>query len=772
MRYNQFIELVIFRKETGLPMLFQDRLIQFVVASLALYSFALADDPTDLKSIRGDLASLSIQVVDQRIEELTDEQAGKVVSDLVAIVDSGRHPVAWTAINRLARTNINQPSEQTKAIKCFVKQLDHTELAYRMAATDGLIHLGQVAIDHVEPLLESQSHLQRSAAIVILDRLKAIGTDKLTALMQDPSPRIRYAALEAMKHPLNSVDTIIPLVEDKEAAIALRAMAIVSQQSRELKDSSKVITALSKALGREVLKKDACIALARLGKRSQIAIPSIIRASPEGTIRDFGFDDVGEVAINHIGPADLGALDELIELLGSENLTTRLLAAKAIAQLGPAASKAAPKLFGRATQDLRLLVEQRKKEKEDDDRRQVLPNYYPSVDACTVAYYRVSEDIEMLLPILDEGTVYFADYNFFAHESTRYPDRRGGDCLANRLVVACLERLNKNSSLQAIERLAHFVQPDVALSVRMFDALKSATVEEQKTIAAILAGSLSANTPEHEATMCQLAESKVLGQYQFIAVARRLQFRSQSTLDFLERALKEENEFPPTEVVSAWMELSPDQDRATKFLLDESHYSRRAICESTVAIGIYNEMIVDFLGEVLSDQDYWTKFYAIQALGKGKSQSKSQSARLSSLLSKTILKSKNETRELEFALRIALFQIERDRDILTPMLANLKDMDVYTRRSRLKSIAELGPDALPWLDQVLEEMERVIDTREADLPEDANEYKSWMELALRTTSDKAGDRVVELQNSEDALISDAAKEVMRRFENSRPGEKK
>ncbi len=751
---------------------FQDRLLKFVLASLAVFSFALADEPTELKSIRSDLASPSIKVVDQKIEELTDEQAGKFVSELVAIVDSSRHPVAWTAINRLAKTNIKQPSEQVKAIKCFVKQLDHPDLAYRIAATDGLIHLGPISIDQVEPLLESPSNLQRSAAIVILGRWKALGTDKLMALMRDPSPRIRYAALEAMKHNLNSVDKILALVEDEEPAIALQAMAIVSRLSRDLKDSSKVVAALSKALGREVLKKDACIALARLGKRSQSAIPAIVRASPEGTISGFGFDDVGEVAINHIGPADIGALDELIELLGSENLTTRLLAAKAIAHLGPAASKAAPKLLEMAAQDLRLLVEQRKQEKENDVRRQAQPNYYPSVDACIVAHYRVSEDIEVLLPFLDEGTVYFAGYDFFAHESSRFPERRGGDFLANRLVVACLDRSDKTSNLKAIERIAYFVQPDEALSLRMVNALKSASVEEQKIFAAILAGCLSFKTPEHEATMCQLAESKVLDQRRFIAVARRLQFRSQSTLELLERALKEDNEYPSTEVVSAWMELSPDQNKATKFLLDESHFSPRAICESTVATGIYNEMIVDFLGKVLSDQDYWTKFYAIQALGKGKSHSKSQSSRLRSLLSVTISTSKQKTRELEFALRVALFQIERNPEILTPMLTDLKGMRVYLRRSGLKSIAELGPDALLWLDEFLEEMERVIDTREANLPEDANEYKRWMELALRTTSDKARNRVVEFQSSEDALISDAAKEVMRRIENPRPGETK
>ena len=751
---------------------FQDRLLKFVLASLAVFSFALADEPTELKSIRSDLASPSIKVVDQKIEELTDEQAGKFVSELVAIVDSSRHPVAWTAINRLAKTNIKQPSEQVKAIKCFVKQLDHPDLAYRIAATDGLIHLGPISIDQVEPLLESPSNLQRSAAIVILGRWKALGTDKLMALMRDPSPRIRYAALEAMKHNLNSVDKILALVEDEEPAIALQAMAIVSRLSRDLKDSSKVVAALSKALGREVLKKDACIALARLGKRSQSAIPAIVRASPEGTISGFGFDDVGEVAINHIGPADIGALDELIELLGSENLTTRLLAAKAIAHLGPAASKAAPKLLEMAAQDLRLLVEQRKQEKENDVRRQAQPNYYPSVDACIVAHYRVSEDIEVLLPFLDEGTVYFAGYDFFAHESSRFPERRGGDFLANRLVVACLDRSDKTSNLKAIERIAYFVQPDEALSLRMVNALKSASVEEQKIFAAILAGCLSFKTPEHEATMCQFAESKVLDQRRFIAVARRLQFRSQSTLELLERALKEDNEYPSTEVVSAWMELSPDQNKATKFLLDESHFSPRAICESTVATGIYNEMIVDFLGKVLSDQDYWTKFYAIQALGKGKSHSKSQSSRLRSLLSVTISTSKQKTRELEFALRVALFQIERNPEILTPMLTDLKGMRVYLRRSGLKSIAELGPDALLWLDEFLEEMERVIDTREANLPEDANEYKRWMELALRTTSDKARNRVVEFQSSEDALISDAAKEVMRRIENPRPGETK
>ena len=761
---------------------FQVRLMKFALASLAVFSFALADEPTDLESIRSDLASTSIKVVDRKIEELTDLQASKVVSELVAIVDAGRHPVAWTAIHRLARTDLKLPSEQVKAIKCFVKLLDHPEHAYRIAATDGLIHLGPIAIDQVEPLLKSPSNLQRTSAVVILGRLKAISSEELNTLMQDPSPRIRYAALEAMKHNLKSVDAILPLIEDEEAAIALHAMSIVCRESRHIEDSSKVVAALSKSLGREVLKKDACIALARLGKRSQSAIPAIVRASPEGTISGFGFDDVGEVAINHIGPADIGALDELIGLLESENRNTRILAAKAIAHLGPAASKAAPKLLEMAAQDLRLLVEQRKKEKENDVRRQAQPNYYPSVDACVVAHYRVSEDIEVLLPFLDEGTVYFADYDFFTFETSRYPDRRGGDYLANRLVVACLDRSNKTSKQKAIERLAYFVQPDEALSLQMIDALKSASVEEQKLFAAILAGSLSTNTAEHEAAMCQLAESKVLGQDQFIAVARRLQFRSQSTLDVLERALKERSEYPSAKVVSAWMELSPDQDLATKFLLDESHFSPRAICESTIATGIYNARIVDFLGDVLSDQDYWTKFRAIEALGKGKSHSKSQSSRLRSLLSVTISTSKQKTRELEFALRIALFEIERDPEILTPMLAELKGMRVYLRRSGLKSIAELGPDALPWLDEVLEEMEQVIDTREADpspavsvsrrdspFPKDAKEYKSWMELALKTTSVKARIRVVELQNSEDALISDAAKEVMRRFENPRPG---
>ena len=173
---------------------------------------------------------------------------------------------------------------------------------------------------------------------------------------------------------------------------------------------------------------------------------------------------------------------------------------------------------------------------------------------------------------------------------------------------------------------------------------------------------------------------------------------------------------------------------------------------------------MDFLGDVLSDSDYWSKFCAIQALGKGKVQSKSQSMRLSSLLAETILISKQKTRELELALRIALFQIERKPDILNPVFADLNGMDANIRRHRLRLIAELGPDALPWLDEVLEEMERVIDTKEADLREDGKEYESWMEFALRTTSERARNRVVELQNSEDALVSDSAKVVMHRFE--------
>jgi hypothetical protein len=114
MGYNRFIELIIYRKETGLPMPFQERLIKFVLASIAVFSCALADDSKDLKSIRSDLASTSIKVVDQKIEELTDVQAGKVVPELVAIVDSGRHPIARTAINRLAKTD-----EQLRVRRCW-----------------------------------------------------------------------------------------------------------------------------------------------------------------------------------------------------------------------------------------------------------------------------------------------------------------------------------------------------------------------------------------------------------------------------------------------------------------------------------------------------------------------------------------------------------------------------------------------------------------------------------------------------------------------------
>ena len=739
----------------------------FVLTFFIIFSCAIVADSDELETIRMALSSTSVKMVDQKIEDLTDLQVSKVLSELIAIVDSSRHPVAWTAMNRLTRTEIKRPSEQVMAIECFVKQLDHPEHAYRIAAIDGLIHLGPIAIDQVNSLLESPSILQRSAAVVILDRLNALSTDQLTALMQDPSSRIRYAALEATKRNHNSVDAILSLVEDEETAIALKAMSILSRNFRQIEDPSKVVAVLSKALGREVLKKDACIALARLGKKSQSAIPAIVRASPDERIGDFGFDDVGDVVLNHIGPADIGALDELIELLGSENLTTRTLAAKAISKLGPSASKSAVKLLEVAEQDLRLLDEQEKQSEDNDNHRQVRPNYDASVDACIVAHYRVSQDFDVLIHFLEKDNVFIPVSDCFADENSGNPDKQNRDRLANRLMVAFLERPKSKSSLEAIARIADLVQPDEALSLRLISALEFASVVEQKTLAVILAGCLKTNSPQREARMCQLVESEVLSLTNFIAVARRLQFRSQATLELLEKGLQERNEYSTSGLVSAWMELSPYQKKATKVLVNDSHCSRRAICESIIDTGIYNELIVDFLGDVLSDSDYWSKFCAIQALGKGKVHSKSQSMRLSSLLAETILISKQKTRELELALRIALFQIERKPDILNPVFADLNGMDANIRRHRLRLIAELGPDALPWSDEVLEELERVIDTKEADLREDGKEYESWMEFALRTTSERARNRVVELQNSEDALVSGSAKVVMHRFKLSR-----
>ena len=243
---------------------------------------------------------------------------GRSSADWIIQLDSGNTPSRADAAHALGKVLGSRP-DYPMVVTALVGALSDTSDVVRIAAASALTAEGvdiRAAIDGLHKVMHDSVHADVRASVVLI--VSSLGPKRASALLpylcemlDDPSPRVRAAAVRAIGH------------------IGPAALPEVVEISRMMRDSSADVR--ESVLG----------ALVNLGASGDVLLPLARSALKDGaaTVRSSAAD-----ALRYLAPASAPAAEDLAVALRDPNENVVRSAVVALGSIGPAARKAVPSL--------------------------------------------------------------------------------------------------------------------------------------------------------------------------------------------------------------------------------------------------------------------------------------------------------------------------------------------------------------------------------------------------------------------------------------------
>ncbi len=712
---------------------------------------AIADDTID--AIRSELKSESVRDVDECIHNLTSQQVLVLTPELCDLAEGSQALISWSALRRLSQVKLTGPELQQRVITVYIKQLGHDEHAYRQVAIEGLIKIGEQS---VQPLLKelNQSRLvSKSAAAFTLARLKSLPLGIALELSRDSDPRVRYAAIQALDGSVESMAELKRLIADPELAVAIAAADFVSLKIAN--PSPELVQALVSGLEREELKDSYAFVLARLGSLAREAIPAIIRANPQessfrlGSRSPWGHEEPLSVVSAFIGEPSIESLDELIELLDSDNLSIVESAARSISQLGTKARRAAPAIA-------RKLVELNANPPVEDELTGNLVDPRPEL---INAIWSVTRDFDQIVKYLDsESWVSWSDrnedYNILFLQLTKLSNGKLVDRYARRLI----HRLRRDGDiLEELEsRLRNSESPNRRCLAEAFLQLLKSPTEAQKDLIVTLHNQELLSTEE---------------------IARRIandnSFSMPAMQDPIGKLLLNPKHRYKEFLSEAWIALANDREAAMSALLANPNVDSRCKAKVIGKLKLYNSQSMVFLKQQLYSPERWEQIDAIEAVGLAGEIAKPLGSDLRKILDSNKREWVTEKRQLDWdtryhdfdfesAVGLALYRIEKNEKLLVQLVEGCRAGNKFVPHMLVKLLTAAGGNLKSVEAQVFEGLEQAVAEAIEGLKFGNTNIAELGRLAMMVNPKVARAKLEELRVHRVYFIREIAEELLKR----------
>jgi HEAT repeat protein len=270
-----------------------------------------------------------------------------------------------------------QNTDQTQDIAKLIQKLRSGNKSDWESAFDGLMQLGQPAINALIPLLKDAEPEVRSNATYILSQIGYTGPGPMATsaipylipLFKDPYPAVRQNASAALGHMSASIPYLMPLLKDANSQVRSHAafalglaggdVAAIQPLTALLKDADSDVRAhAAYALGRTAVMKEptesvvpllipllkdpaanvrffTATALSELGKSAKPAIPALIAQvnDPDSMVRASVATAIGRIIGSGRPPS--GPLASFIDPSGASTENTNELSELAMPALIP-----------------------------------------------------------------------------------------------------------------------------------------------------------------------------------------------------------------------------------------------------------------------------------------------------------------------------------------------------------------------------------------------------------------------------------------------------
>lgn len=661
---------------------------------------AIADDPID--AIRSELKSESVRDVDECIHNLTPQQVLILTPELCDLAEGSQALVSWSALRRLSQVKLTSPELQQRVITVYIKQLGHDEHAYRQLAIEGLIKIGEQSVQSLLKELNQSRSVSKSAAAFTLARLKSLPLAIALELSRDSDPRVRYAAIQALDGSVESMAELQRLIADPELAVAIAAADFVSLKIAH--PSPELIKALVSGLERDDFKVTATFALARLGSLAQQAIPAIIRANPEVSSFQLGNsmwrNEPLIIAYSFIGKPNIESLDELIELLDSDNLSVAEFAASVISNMGTEAQRAAPTIERKLVQlNANPPTEVSTSGRRIDPRSELIN-----------AIWAVTHDYDLLSKYLGSDarvswSFQYEDYNSLFLQMTKAESGKPMDMQARRLI----RRLRRDNGIIA------------ELEARLSDTTSPvADSQNRRVLAEAFLRLLENPTEKQKNLVVALHEEELLSTE---AIARRIAQDKNFQIPAMKEPIGKLLLYPKRHLsdffFDAWIALAEDREAAAATLLANPKVESSLKAKVIGRLRIYNSQTVAFLRQQLFSPDSSQQINAVEAVGLAGEAAKPLVSDLKKILDskkrqwieeERLLERDTKYHDFEFeaAVGLALYRIEKNEKLLVQLVEGCRAGDKFVLQMLVELLTSLDGDLGPVEAQIFEGLDQAV----------------------------------------------------------------
>lgn len=555
-------------------------------------------------------------------------------------------------------------------------------------------------------------------------------------LSRDSDPRVRYAAIQALDESAESMAELQRLIADTELSVAIAAADFVSLKITH--PSLELIKALVAGLAREELKESSALGLARFGSLARDAIPAIIRANPQessfrfGSRSPWGNEDPLEIVYAFIGEPSVESLDELIELLESDNLSIVESAATAISQLGTEARRAAQSLERKLTE---LSVKPPTKDEEAGrtfDPRPELVN----------AIWAVTHDVDQLVKYLDSDS--------WVSWSDRYEEY-------NSLFL----QLTKLSEGQVVEkhasRLIHLLRRDDRIVAELETRLRDSGSRNRKCLAEAFLQLLKSPTDAQKDLIVTLHNEKLLSAEEIARrIARDNSFLIPRMQDPIGKLLLSSKHRYTEFLSEAWIALANDREAALTTLLANPNVDSRSKAKAIGSLRIYNPQSMAFLKQQLYSPERWQQINAIVAVGIAGEVAKPLAIDLRKILDSKKRQWVEKKRQLDWdtkyhdfdfesAVGLALYRVEKNEKLLVQLVDGCRAGDKFDLRMLVDLLNSVDGDLVSVEAQIFEGLDQTVTESIESLKPESQYIVKLGRLAMKVNPKSALAKLEELR---------------------------
>lgn len=726
----------------------------------------------EIEWLREELLKLSEAELDEALAKMDQTRAPRIAGDLAALLSRRSSTVQWRILRVLemaTTTEMQAESEVVTAVKPF---LDHADVSFRAIAVDIMVNIGVAAIPTLEKGLLSESGRTRSGCVAALNRIGHLTEQKNLELSQDPDARVRYQAALALGRTEASMHMLVKSASDAESSVAWLA---IDRLGRYPEFHSVIVPALIDLLGRKEVAVQAAISLGRFGTDSAAAIPALIRSSPLGEHELYRFpSEIADHILARLGPPRLEDLDQLISLLGSEDLHQRTLASLTIGKIGLSGKKASTGLLDLINSELHRL--QKHSAERDDLPDSFHPDrvidYRESISAALIAYWNVTEDSEAIEQLLSREEI---------ATCVQLPEELSVDAPTEsqiRFLRACVNSPCKSlrddalGTIQAAQYSFVPIHHDVRL-LRERDGVLADDTDYWNAYAR----TVPLGTIGWEEQLCELYRTKRLTLQVFAETCKTHDFRRQETLQLLKNTFLADTSYQANRAFEVFLSFQDDPVKELVELHSEHHLKLSWILPWLQRNSIYSQDVFRIVCAGLQSDSEPERAESLMLIPRFKDLLNDKSTIVNQLREEfehRISKySENDgiPSEFEETLAVAIHQMSGDPECVKRIIAlqetyfaTFHETEAYangTVANMLRQCETWDERFDAYLITGLESQHPHFAIR---LPNEMIGLQDWLEVAYKSKNPRVKELVANLENSKDVVVSKATSRAKKNLE--------